>query len=152
MAKATKDDLNDKQRLFCQEYLIDLNATQSAIRAGYSPKTARDIGCENLTKPNIQEYIQELMKVRSEKLNISAEWVLQRFYDISNRCMTAEPVMIKNEDGEWVPSGEYQFDSSGANKATEQIAKHIGFFSEDNKQKAIPVKQIFKIGDCEIEL
>ena len=53
--------LNQKQTLFCDEYLIDLNATQAAIRAGYSEKTARFIGAENLTKPNIAEYIQTLM-------------------------------------------------------------------------------------------
>ena len=45
--------LNDKQEMFCREYLVDLNATQAAIRAGYSDKTARKIGSENLTKPDI---------------------------------------------------------------------------------------------------
>lgn len=54
--------LNDKQKKFCNEYLIDLNATQAAIRAGYSEKTARSIANENLTKPDIQKYIQELQE------------------------------------------------------------------------------------------
>ncbi len=51
----------------CREYLIDLNATQAAIRAGYSEKTARDIGCENLAKPNIQDRISQLTKERNER-------------------------------------------------------------------------------------
>ena len=52
--------LTAKQMRFCEEYLIDFNATQAAIRAGYSKKTAKEIGCENLTKPNIAGYLAEL--------------------------------------------------------------------------------------------
>ena len=57
-----KGVLTEKQKLFVDEYLKDLNATQAAIRAGYKEKNARAIGCENLTKPNIQEYLTEQMK------------------------------------------------------------------------------------------
>ena len=56
MSKPSK--LTAKQEKFCEEYLIDLNATQAAIRAGYSKKTAYSIGFENLKKPEIQEYLQ----------------------------------------------------------------------------------------------
>lgn len=69
-------NLTDKQEMFCREYLIDLNATQAAIRAGYSEKTARSIGQENLTKPDIQDFITALKKKREEKIDISAERVL----------------------------------------------------------------------------
>lgn len=69
--------LTPKQELFCKEYLVDLNATQAAIRAGYSEKTAKEIGCENLTKPNIQNYVQELIGERSERVEITAENVLK---------------------------------------------------------------------------
>ena len=51
------NDLTDKQALFVLEYLVDLNATQAAIRAGYSAQTARKIGSENLTKPDIMQAI-----------------------------------------------------------------------------------------------
>ena len=57
MAKMTA-----KQKRFCDEYLTDLNATQAAIRSGYSEKTAYSIGNENLKKPEIQEYIQKRLK------------------------------------------------------------------------------------------
>ena len=61
--------MTEKQKLFCEEYLIDLNATQAALRAGYSEKTAYSIGNENLKKPEIQEYIQKrLTQVYNERL------------------------------------------------------------------------------------
>jgi len=69
--------LSPKQEMFCKEYIIDLNATQAAIRAGYSVKTAKEIGYENLTKPHIAEKIQELFDKRSEKAELSADMVLQ---------------------------------------------------------------------------
>lgn len=128
--------LTGKQENFCQEYLIDCNATQAAIRAGYSEKTAYAIGEQNLRKLEIKNRLDELRQPLQEATKLSQQWVLNRFKEISDRCMTAEPVMIY--DGEnWVNSGEYKFDSAGANKATEQIGKHLGFYETDNKQKAI---------------
>lgn len=62
--------MTKKQKRFVEEYLIDLNATQAAIRAGYSPTTAKEIGCENLTKPNISEAIAKAMAERSLRLQI----------------------------------------------------------------------------------
>lgn len=112
--------LTNKQEAFCQEYLIDLNATQAALRAGYSEKTAKDIGCENLAKPNIQKKIAELMAKRSEKTEINAEWVLKSAKKVYDRCMQEEQVIANGE-----PTGEYKFDSSGANKALDLIGKHV---------------------------
>lgn len=74
--------LNDKQEMFCREYLVDLNATQAAIRAGYSEKTARATGCENLTKPNIAERIIQLKQERNEQVGIDAAYVLKRLVEI----------------------------------------------------------------------
>ncbi|HDL7611618.1 TPA: terminase small subunit [Yersinia enterocolitica] len=74
--------LTDKQELFAREYLKDLNATQAAIRAGYSEKTARKIGSENLTKPDIAERIIELKDVRNEEVGIDAAYVLRRLVEI----------------------------------------------------------------------
>ena len=74
--------LTDKQKMFCREYLIDLNATQAAIRAGYSEKTARASGCENLTKPDIQNRIAELKAERNEQVNVDAAYVLRRLIEI----------------------------------------------------------------------
>ena len=71
MAKPNNaEGLTRKQKKFCHEYLVDLNATEAAIRAGYSKKTARVIGCENLTKPHIAEYIAKLLD-KSDSENIA---------------------------------------------------------------------------------
>lgn len=68
--------MTKKQKRFVEEYLIDLNATQAAIRAGYSPKTAKDIGCENLTKPNISDAIDKAMAERSRRTGINQDRIL----------------------------------------------------------------------------
>ncbi len=61
--------LTEKQKAFCDYYIQTLNATESAIKAGYSEKTAKVIGCENLTKPNIQKYLEERnKKIESERI------------------------------------------------------------------------------------
>lgn len=69
--------MTKKQKRFVEEYLIDLNATQAAIRAGYSPHTAKDIGCENLAKPNIAAAIAEAMAERSKRTGINQDRVLR---------------------------------------------------------------------------
>lgn len=74
--------LTQKQRLFVDEYLIDLNATQAAIRAGYSKRTAGQIGDENLKKPQIAQAIKEAMDSRSKRVQINADYVLNRLVEI----------------------------------------------------------------------
>ena len=81
--------LTAKQRLFVAEYLTDFNATQAAIRAGYSRKTARFIGAENLTKPNIAGAIEEALEERLKALGVTSYRVLEElsklgFSDIRN--------------------------------------------------------------------
>lgn len=90
-----KPKLTDKQEAFCLEYLIDLNATQAAIRAGYSKKTSKDIACENLAKPNIQERITELKGKRAEEVNYTAKNVLERLMEIDS----LDVIDILNSDG-----------------------------------------------------
>tara|TARA_R110000823_G_scaffold179223_1_gene311603 strand:+ start:1063 stop:1491 length:429 start_codon:yes stop_codon:yes gene_type:complete len=113
--------LNAKQMRFCEEYLIDLNATQAAIRADYSEKTAKQIGSENLSKPDIAEYIAELKSKRSDETKIDAAWVLVSARKVYDRCMQEEAVIDK-EGGR---TGEYKFEHSGANTALGIIGKHI---------------------------
>lgn len=74
--------LTDKQDMFCREYLIDLNATQAAIRAGYSAKTANRTASENLSKPDIQSRIAELKAQRNDLVGINATYVLNRLVEI----------------------------------------------------------------------
>lgn len=69
--------MTPKQKLFCDEYLIDLNGTQAAIRAGYSEKTAKQIGVENLSKPVLRSYIDERLANKASSLIASQDDVLR---------------------------------------------------------------------------
>lgn len=75
--------LTEKQRRFVDEYLIDLNATQAAIRAGYSVKTAKDIGCQNLAKLNIQQEISEKMAERSKRTGVNQDRIVMELAKIA---------------------------------------------------------------------
>ena len=76
--------LSDKQKRFCDEYLIDLNATQAAIRAGYSQKTAYSLGQRQLKKVEIQKYIQQRMADRTARTEITQDFVLRELMNIAS--------------------------------------------------------------------
>lgn len=95
--KKTTKKLTDKQRAFIQEYLVDLNATQAAIRAGYSTKTANIIGPENLVKPCIQAEIFKAMDERAKNTGVTAERVIKELALIGFADM-ADFITI-NEEG-----------------------------------------------------
>lgn len=107
--KTGQAKLTPKQAAFCAEYLIDLNATQAAIRAGYSAKTAGQMGDENLRKPEIQAEVSRLMADRGQKNEITADRVIQElasmaFYDPGQladvtRDATDEEVENSGDDG-----------------------------------------------------
>ena len=86
--------LTDKQEMFCREYLIDLNATQAAIRAGYSAKTANRTASENLSKPDIKLRIAELKAQRNDLVGINAEYVLNRLIEIDQ--MDVLDILLQN--------------------------------------------------------
>ena len=75
--------MTKKQKRFVEEYLIDLNATKAAIRAGYSPRTAKQIGQENLTKPDLQAAIDRAMAERSRRTGINQDRVIQELAKIA---------------------------------------------------------------------
>ncbi|MBT4938329.1 MAG: terminase small subunit [Rhodospirillaceae bacterium] len=122
-------NLSPKQQRFVEEYLIDLNATQAAIRAGYSKKTARQIASENLAKPYIQNAVTEAKQRRSEALEIDADWVLQQAVALHERCMQeVRPVrnpnsgkQLQDHDGNAI----FTFNAAGANRSLEIIGKHV---------------------------
>lgn len=135
------NNLTPKQEAFIQEYLVDLNATQSAIRAGYSEKTAKAIGHENLTKPDIVAAIEEAQKELSERVEITQEWVLSNLKTVAERCMQSAPVLdrkgqqvfVENAEGDIVPA--YVFNSMGATRSLELLGKHIGMFADKVKHE-----------------
>lgn len=100
-------EFTPKQQRFCEEYLLDLNATQAAIRAGYSKDTAGQIGHELLKKPEIEAEIERLQEKRSGKLGIKAEDVLRETY-----------LMAMSDIGE-------AFDESGQLKKIHDMPVHL---------------------------
>lgn len=131
--------LTAKQRRFVEEYLIDLNATQAAERAGYSAKTAYSIGNENLSKPEIAKAIQAAMKEREERTHITQDYVLKTIVETIERCKQAKPVTYKNGEPVYVetPNGEeaaaYQFDATAVLKGAELLGKHLKMWTEKSE-------------------
>lgn len=101
--KATPRAMNARERLFVVEYLKDLNATQAAIRAGYSEKTARQQGTRLLSKAVIAEAIARGMAKRNERVKVDAEFLLQRLADEA----FADIADIYNDDGSLKPIREW---------------------------------------------
>lgn len=110
--------LTPKQEAFVREYLVDLNASAAAIRAGYSEVAARDIGWENLRKPAIQAALQEAMNARAERTEVTADKVLLELADIA----FATP----KEFSEW----GIRFRPADKLRALELIAKHLGMLTD----------------------
>lgn len=121
-----QDSLTDKRARFVEEYMLDLNATQAAIRAGYSEKTARQAGDRLLSNVDIQKALTEMMKTRSERTEITADYVLSAIKTTVERCRQAEPV--RDSDGN--ETGDYKFDATNTLKGCELLGKHLGLFKE----------------------
>jgi len=121
--------LTNKQRRFVEEYLVDLNALQAAIRAVYSEKTANEQGARLLAKVSVKEAVQIEMDKRSQRTEINADYVLKTIQSTIERCKQAEPVLIK-VDGELVESGEYKFDATNVLKGCELLGKHLKLFTD----------------------
>ena len=136
-----KEELNEKQKLFCLEYLKDFNATR-AYKTVYwvSDNVAKVNWCRLLTNANIQSFLKVRTDSIADKLWLSAEWVLKNLKDVAEKCMEAQPVTFKNwkqvttyvEDEDWeeVKAAVYRFDSAWANSALEKIWKYFKMFTD----------------------
>ncbi|WP_407399599.1 terminase small subunit [Treponema sp.] len=129
--------LNRKQQRFCDEYLIDLNATQAAIRAGYSTRTAKVIGSENLTKPAIKEYIEKRMAEKEAALIASQDEVL-RYLTSVIRGESRSEVLARNSWGaeQVIIKGP---DEANKLKAAELMGKRYGIYTEKVSMDVTPV-------------
>lgn len=122
--------MTEKQHRFVQEYLIDLNITQAAIRAGYSPKSAARIGVKLVNKSEVQAAIEKAKSDRSKRTGITQDYVLNNLVEVVERAMQRAPVLnmkgeqITDEQGRHV----WQFNGRDANKALDLIGKHLGMF------------------------
>jgi phage terminase small subunit len=151
--------LTDKQQRFVEEYLVDLNATQAAIRAGYSEKTAHVIGPENLGKPVIASAIAEAQTERSLRTQVTADMVVKElarigFSDLRN-VLTSKGALIDiqdwdddtaaaissvevvtthkgdaDENGQKIPEYVHKLKVWDKNSALEKLGKHLGMFKD----------------------
>lgn len=157
----TPKKLTHRQENFINEYLIDLNATQAAIRAGYSKNTAKFIGYENLTKPYIETAIRERREQLTAKQGVTQEKVIKEYA----RIAFLDPSEFFNSEGKLIPLHELSKDvvatiagmdhvisriGTGDDseiehtkkikicdklKALDSLARHLGLFEKDNEQK-----------------
>ena len=148
-----------KQKRFVEEYLIDLNATQAAIRAGYSPNSARDIGSENLTKPHIRARVEEALAERSKRTGINADRVVRELARIafvnaadvinfdsatlSENASEDDTAAIASVKVKTIPTDagegvEREIRMCDKLKALELLGKHLGMFNNDPESN-VPV-------------
>lgn len=120
--------MTDKQKRFCDEYLIDCNATQAAIRAGYSPKTAYSIGEENLKKPELKTYIDKRLEQLHSEKTADAQEVLEYLTSVM-RGEHTEQVLRLDGDGVQVVDS-VQTPTRDKLKAAELIGKRYGMFKD----------------------
>lgn len=161
--------LTEKQQRFVEEYLIDLNATQAAIRAGYSVKTANEQGSQNLAKLSIQSAIAEAMAERSKRTGVNQDRVVQELARIAfvkatdivdaegriKESATDDDLacieVIKHEKftGEAGISERFEIRISSKLKALEMLGKHLGMW--DDKQNVNVTVPVVISGENELE-
>ncbi len=134
--------LTPKQARFIEDFLIDLNATQAAIRAGYSQKTAEQQGARLFRNVKVAAAIQEAQEARSERTKIDQDWVIKRLVGVYEASMEARPVLDKNGDEKG-----FTFNPTAANRALELIGKHKGMFID---RKLIGLKNIEDMTEDEL--
>lgn len=160
--------MTDKQAFFCKEYIIDLNGSASAVRAGYSIESSKSIAYELLAKEDIQTEIQRLFNERASRLEVSADDVLREFHAIgmSNiKDFVNGDFEVRNLDEvdfvkakaiksikKTVTESEYgsktviEFQLHDKINGLNGIGKHIGFFEKDNDQSKPKTTNIINLG------
>ena len=134
--------LTPKQARFVEEYLLDLNATAAAKRAGYSERTAYAQGQRLLKNVEIAAAIQEAQEARSERTKINQDWVIERLVGVYEASMEARPVCDKNGEEKG-----FTFNPTAANRALELIGKHKGMFID---RKLIGLRRIEDMTEDEL--
>lgn len=146
-----ENDLTEKQQRFVEEYLIDLNATQAAIRAGYSEDTAHSIGWENLRKPDIAQAITDAKLKRSQRVELTQDMVIAELSRIgfsnmgnyvrwnesgiellSSETMTEDALRCVSEVSQTVTAegGTVRFKLHDKKGALDSLGRHLGIFIE----------------------
>lgn len=135
--------LTEKQKRFCEEYLIDCNARQAAIRAGYSPKTAYSIGSENLNKPELKAYIDErLEEIRNGK-TADAQEVIEYLTSVMRGEQKEQTLRLVGDGCQQID--DITVSAKDRIKAAELLGKRYSLFTDKVQVDAIPVTIIDNI-------
>jgi len=110
--------LTAKQEQFCIEYVVDSNSTQAAIRSGYSQRSAKQIGSDNMTKHDVMLKITQLRSDMTERVKVDAEWVLTKAVELHDLCIKEEQYSV-------------------AAKTLDTIGKHVGIQAFSEKSEII---------------
>ena len=158
---ATRENLlTEKQQRFVDEYIVDLNATRAAIRAGYSPKTAESQGARLLRNAKVQEAVRNAKQSRQERTRVTADQTVREIA----RLAFADPRRLVNEDGSVKALYELDEDLAAAvssvevdeygkvkyklrpkTQALDMLMKHLGLYERDNAQKPPAVIQEIRL-------
>lgn len=124
--------LTAKQQRFCDEYLIDLNGKQAAIRAGYSERSAKQIAQENLTKPDLKEYIEKRMEEKEKELIADQDEVLKYLTSVMRGESKSSVVVVENTGDFMSTAREMQKapDEKERLKAAELLGKRYGLYTD----------------------
>lgn len=118
MAENRKKELSEKQKRFVREWIVDMNGTRAAIRAGYAEKSAAQTANRLMKTAEVREYRDALLKEEFEALGVTRHSIATELWRIYQRCCEAEPVMAwDSESHAYVESGQWRFDAKGALKA-----------------------------------
>lgn len=121
--------LNLRQQRFVEEYLVDLNGQDAAIRAGYSPGRAKMQAYHLKQIPAVREAIDAAIQARSERVEANQDWIIKRLIENVQRAM--QLVAVQDRGGKL--TGEHSYQGSVANKALELLGKHLGMFTDKLK-------------------
>lgn len=155
--------MTKKQKRFVEEYLIDMNATAAAIRAGYSPKTATSIGAENLTKPDVRAHVDAAIAERSRRTGVTQDRVIRELA----RLAFADPTQVVNfrtgevyhdlsEDDRAIIAGvkvkdgdtftEREVKLTDKTRALELLGRHLGMFQDNISLNVAPPRIVDDVG------
>lgn len=178
VTKSTTENLTEKQKIFCRQYIYDWNGARAARAAGYSEETAKEIASENLTKPNIQAYITEIQKDLEKIAGISRLRIINEHLNIINTSIahlhntwftrkefenltedqksaiqeiSTKATTEKDAFGNPVDHEYIKIKLYDRQKSMDALNKMLGYNEAEKVQLSIPEKQIVKIGGVEIE-
>ena len=124
MTDGKEKRLGEKQKRFVREWLVDMNGTRAAIRAGYSEKSAANTASRLMKDPAVQAYRDELLKAKFDELGITRHSLAVEVYEMMQKCKGGTPHMVWNSDTKtYEPDGTWEQNEKGLYKGAELLSR-----------------------------